>query len=219
MREADMNYGLAEGLSCCAVGRQIVILDLARDRYFMISGACDQAFKRFLQGPAFVDEDDIGLLRARNLLSANGASPSLCSARRPIRSALPTGNRTAAPNTVRAAIAYLRASWALKNRGLAATVARYRAMPSTLDHSGEESRRRATVMAFESLRLFFDSTDRCLPLSFAMAIELKRLRCRCDVVFGITVEPFRAHCWTQHQDQVLNDRLDHVLGFQPILVL
>lgn len=214
-----MNNGLAQGLSCCSIGSQIVFLDLPRDRYFMISGACEQAFKRFLQGPSSVDEEDIGLLRARRLLSTNGVSPSLCSARRPRRSALPTGNRTAVPNTVLAAIAYLRASWNLKNRGLAATVARYQATPSTLELAGEELRRQATVTAFESLRLFFDSTDKCLPLSFAMAFELKRLRCRCDLVFGITVEPFRAHCWTQQEDQVLNDRLDHVLGFQPILVL
>ncbi|WP_370584620.1 lasso peptide biosynthesis B2 protein [Novosphingobium sp. KA1] len=103
--------------------------------------------------------------------------------------------------------------------GLAALVARYRSTPFVGSGSDQALRRTAIVAAFQSMRLLLDPTDRCLPLSFAMAFEMKRSGCRCNVIFGITLEPFRAHCWTQFEDRVLNDRLDHVLDFKPILVL
>lgn len=217
--EPDVSYGLAEGLSFCVIGTRVIFLDLPRDRYFLLSGACEKAFKNYLRCPSDVAQEELELLRARTLLAADGFPPSACVVSLPSRSALNAGNRGIGWNVVLAAAAYFRASWLLKNRGLAEVVAHYRSVQFRVDPLGEESRRLATVSAFRSLRLILDPTDRCLPLSLAMAFELKRLRCHCDLVFGITLEPFRAHSWTQHKDQVLNDRLDRVLGFQPILVV
>ena len=39
-----------------------------------------------------------------------------------------------------------------------------------------------------------------------------------QIVFGVTM-PFAAHCWVQQGDVVLNDALDRVLRFRPIMVL
>jgi len=33
------------------------------------------------------------------------------------------------------------------------------------------------------------------------------------------VRPFQAHCWVQFEDHVLNDHLDNVRNFTPILIV
>ncbi|RYM07421.1 lasso peptide biosynthesis B2 protein [Sphingobium cupriresistens] len=42
---------------------------------------------------------------------------------------------------------------------------------------------------------------------------------RPDVVLGVQLGPFSAHCWVQHEDRLVNDRVDMVRTFTPILVL
>ena len=39
------------------------------------------------------------------------------------------------------------------------------------------------------------------------------------LVFAVMTRPFAAHCWVQLDETVLNDRLDHVRKFTPILVV
>jgi len=38
-------------------------------------------------------------------------------------------------------------------------------------------------------------------------------------VIGIRPDPFLAHCWVQHKGLVLNDDIDNVRTFTPILVI
>jgi hypothetical protein len=37
-------------------------------------------------------------------------------------------------------------------------------------------------------------------------------------VMGVSGRPFAAHCWVQVGDRVVNDTLDHVILFTPILI-
>lgn len=214
-----MGYGLAEGLSYCTVGPRTAFLDLPNDRYFVLSGACDRAFRDFVDDPTKTTAAELALLQSHQLVSPDGSAPSLCTQPRPVNSLFLDGFGGSPGDVPWAALSYFRASWRLRHWGLARTVEHYRLIPSSIELDDEESRRLAIVAGFRSLRLLVDPTDKCLPLSFAMAYELKRRRCRAAVVFGITLSPFRAHCWTQFGDLVLNDRLDRVLDFQPILVL
>jgi hypothetical protein len=46
---------------------------------------------------------------------------------------------------------------------------------------------------------------------------LDRRGARASIVFGVTGTPFKAHCWVQLGDQLLNDSLDNVTPFTPIL--
>ena len=39
------------------------------------------------------------------------------------------------------------------------------------------------------------------------------------MVFGVKLDPFEAHCWLQHADWLLNDRLDTIAAFSPVRVV
>jgi hypothetical protein len=49
-----------------------------------------------------------------------------------------------------------------------------------------------------------------------MARRLVRNGIGSAVMFGVMTRPFKAHCWVQIEDVVLNDSLDHVRLFTPI---
>lgn len=75
------------------------------------------------------------------------------------------------------------------------------------------------VRAFEYARLLRTAADRCLARSIALAGCLAAIGDRCHVVLGVTCPPFSAHCWAQQGDTVLNDTLEEVQRYTPILVV
>ncbi|MEJ6010773.1 lasso peptide biosynthesis B2 protein [Novosphingobium aquae] len=75
------------------------------------------------------------------------------------------------------------------------------------------------VRAFELARLLRSAADRCLARSIALALCLMRRRCAVQVVLGVKLSPFSAHCWVQSGEHVLNDSLEEVQRYSPILVL
>ncbi|MGB5779082.1 MAG: lasso peptide biosynthesis B2 protein [Allopontixanthobacter sediminis] len=75
------------------------------------------------------------------------------------------------------------------------------------------------IGAFEDARLLRTAADRCLSRSIALAACLAGHGDRARIVLGVHSPPFAAHCWTQHGDTVLNDSVEEVLRYQPILVV
>ena len=83
----------------------------------------------------------------------------------------------------------------------------------------KESGATRTVQAFEHSRLLRSAADRCLPRSIALSISLAARGCRTHVVLGVKLAPFAAHCWVQSASEVLNDSLEEVQRYTPILVV
>jgi hypothetical protein len=77
----------------------------------------------------------------------------------------------------------------------------------------------AVVKAFESGALIRSAVDRCLPRSIALARVLARYGCRCEVVLGVKLRPFAAHCWVQTEQLVLNESVEEAARYTPILIL
>ncbi len=75
------------------------------------------------------------------------------------------------------------------------------------------------VRAFDQARLLKTAANRCLPRSIAFALVLAGHGMRGTVVIGVRRSPFSAHCWVQSGAVVLNDTLDEVQRFTPLLVL
>jgi hypothetical protein len=79
---------------------------------------------------------------------------------------------------------------------------------------------RRHVMLFARLRpLAFTATNACLFDSLALAEFLARAGLFPNWIFGVTTEPFAAHCWLQHQNVVINDTPSYVCRYTPIMVL
>ncbi len=61
--------------------------------------------------------------------------------------------------------------------------------------------------------------DQCLSSSIALIDQLASAHLYPDLVIGVRMKPFGAHAWVQKDDTVLNDNIDTVLPYTPILVV
>lgn len=75
------------------------------------------------------------------------------------------------------------------------------------------------VAIFNSLRYTFPRNYLCLFDSLALFDFLSRYGLVADWVFGVHADPFEAHCWLQAHDVVLNDSVEHVSAFTPIMTV
>jgi len=215
-------YNFAPGISACRPAERLVLLDLPRDRYFALTEESDAALTRLIAGTA--DEDDLAMvatLADHGLLvpALAGTRPSLCPAIPPARTALalPTGRATRWQSAF-ATLAIIGARRALKSKGLAAVIADLRTRRPAADGGSVQALHRI-VAAFRGARGVISPLDQCLPRSLALARLLFRAGLLADVVVGVAVQPFRAHCWVQYGDELLVDDIDTVRRFTPILLL
>ena len=78
---------------------------------------------------------------------------------------------------------------------------------------------RAMITAFHACAYFVFAQERWLIQSVALLDQLRRRGQSADLVFGVMMSPFAAHCWVQQGGTVLNDTLDHAGLFSPILII
>lgn len=78
----------------------------------------------------------------------------------------------------------------------------------------------ATIIArFEYMALFLPVPILCLFRSFFLLHFLGWYGCTADWVFGVTLFPFRAHCWLASGDLLIGEKADRALQFSPIHVV
>ncbi len=75
------------------------------------------------------------------------------------------------------------------------------------------------VVTFARARQWAPIRPVCLLDALALLAFLQRRGLHADLVFGVIRQPFAAHCWVEAHGVVLNDRLDRVNEFTPILVI
>lgn len=78
---------------------------------------------------------------------------------------------------------------------------------------------RELVGVFHHLRPYYVRKYLCLYDSLALIEFLAHYRLFPTWVFGVTAEPFGAHCWVQGKDRILNDTTDYVRTFTPIMAV
>lgn len=72
---------------------------------------------------------------------------------------------------------------------------------------------------FDRLRPWYPRTYLCLFDSLALIEFLARNDVFPTWVFGVRTAPFHAHCWVQQGEVVLNEPLDRVRSFTPIMAI
>lgn len=73
------------------------------------------------------------------------------------------------------------------------------------------------VNSYHHLKPLYTSVNHCLFDSLVMVEYLASQSLYVDMCFGVSTNPFLAHCWVQYGKWVLNDRLDYVVSMEPIM--
>lgn len=215
-------YDFAPGISACRPAERLILLDLLRDRYFALNDESEAALSHLIAEN--VEDPDLpviaGLVAQGLLMHApEGVCPSLCPAVRTARAtlalqAVPTSRWEGGLATM----AVIGARRALRRKGLAAAIGDLRGRRPAAD-SGATQALHQIVAAFRAARGVISPLDQCLPRSLALARRLFRAGLLPELIIGVAVQPFRAHCWVQYGDQLLVDDIDTVRQFTPILLL
>jgi len=123
-------------------------------------------------------------------------------------------NMARAVSLTRAMLTFRTLEW-ITNRF---TVRRQRALGHSRNYNNRELHDVASM--FHRLRLFFYTPlDACLFDTIAFGEFLALYRFFPTWVFGVAVEPFRAHCWLQNRSTLLSGNLRSVLDYEPIAVV
>lgn len=216
---------LRPGISFCRVGDRLIFLDIVADRYFCLSADAENSFVQLTAGADKPAPDGVAHLVAQGLLieRPDGVAPAPC-----IPPDDPEGSLLDGPLPRVGLLPVMTALHAIgiarlrvKALGLNAVLAaierrKGRISGVPMDRPAHVAR---TVAAFERASRIATALDDCLNQSVAVAARLLTQGLRPDLVLGVRLGPFNAHCWVQYKDQLVNDRLDMVRMFTPILVV
>lgn len=216
-----MHWQLAPGTGYCEVGGDLVFLDLSRDRYFALRGEDRAAFDRLRYGGAN-DSDAMTRLVATGLIVRCAGEPNLA----PTRLAIPEVDlsamidvRSSIAMGMRSAFALRWARKAMRPERIAATVTRLASAKRHIGVPGAEAAVRAVAASYAASRWLAGTAPRCLV--DALALD-RILLARClpvSLVFGVHLNPFRAHCWLQTPEAIISGTAAEARNFTPILVV
>ncbi|MDR7256287.1 hypothetical protein J2X47_000448 [Sphingomonas sp. BE270] len=217
-------YRLRDQLHYCYSGGRAIFLDATDGRYFCLPATGETAFLAFHKGDA--NDDQVGWLRSKNILiEPDGRlghnSPSTRGILVPSEQLEFLGRPTAL-DIMAATMARVMVQALLKHRGFEwayRSVIAAKAKHGSTAESDDSQDPAAIAAAFQATDLLMGNTNRCLPRSLAflrLCITRGHLP---SLVLGVRTNPFTAHAWVQIGNKVLNDTVDKVRVFTPILVL
>ncbi|MGD9711856.1 MAG: lasso peptide biosynthesis B2 protein [Thermomicrobiales bacterium] len=193
-----------------------VFLDVERDRYFCLPSQLNQAFVRtVVDGEAMLSAhvERLRALGIERLVPGDFAS-------RPDIQAIPT--KEIAPSDRASSMLWASAAqWLVQSRlkrwRFARLLARERGRTPGPSHNASDQTLANLHAAFRRASLWMGEADQCLARSIAFRMLAFRLGLAPTLVLGIKLDPFAAHCWVQMGDCVVNDSLERVRGFTPIV--
>jgi hypothetical protein len=231
-------YTFREHAYTCVAGGHLVFLDVQRDKYLCLDLETTATLLPYLRGRSLIFRDPLvfecatgaGVARTlaeleqRNLLALqplDQAAPGVEQVAVPTRSICgATGDkqhRTAA-GACEVLLAVTRSAVMLRWRTLAKTVSHVTQRRRSAAVSRADVGHESLLQRFASSRSRFGRTDACLPNSLALLDFLAIHGLYPKLVFGVSMRPFQAHCWVQHEGTILGDTLERVSQFTPIMV-
>jgi len=209
---------LQDQVHAAAVDDDLVFLDTRADRYLCLLG----------QGAAY--DPDTRVLRlsdpaeASDLMSAGLCEPAAVCAPidQPLRPPTPrlTARRLSYPlpkwmDLSDAAVSWLDLTIHYRGRPLPQILATTQRRAVELH---PDDRLFELVDSFHRWIPYAPVSGKCLLRAFMLLRFLRRHGRDAFWVFGVATWPFRAHCWLQVEDVVLDDDVERVRAFTPILV-
>jgi hypothetical protein len=235
-------YFLQRHAYLCQASGDFILLDLRRNRYLAVPRRTAHCLSRVVVGwprrwvcgndttsDSTEVESSIHQLLCSELLTADArigkrADPvrAAC-ARSSLRERSDCGTNKAPTRLGTTALALFVSAIALRVVPLQTIVKAARAGQRRADRFGIDDSRSAletAVRAFDAARPWFlTSRNRCMLESLALLTFLRWRGFHPQWIFGVRAAPFAAHCWLQWQDIVLNDTVEHVSTFTPIMIV
>ena len=212
----------------CLADNHYVFLDLRNDEYMCLGRAQTEEFREMLDGSRPLDDDSVIVktLLDKHLFvedEADGKQPIPETVESPSASLI-----TGAADRPRPAIRPLHvlrffaasgaASWNLRFQSIEDTVRKVeRRKLANRDVPADRSRVIELFTIFQALRPYYPRPYLCLFDSLALVHFMARFGVFPEWVYGVKLEPWGAHCWVQSHDLVVNDIVDNVNGYTPIM--
>jgi hypothetical protein len=224
----------------CAVDDQVVVLDLKRDRYLSLDTGSSALLRPhvnllasrqgFLEGD---EQSPLGKvlfrLCANGILCAAGTPAAAAEPRCPlicpqseIAPRAPLGERACSHDLLRYIASVMSAKWALRVYPLHRIVLSERRKKVTQGGACavfDMARAGRLCGIYSRLRVIATGPTQCLFDALALRLFLSKYELFPDWIFGVRLNPFAAHCWLQHGDTLVNDSLDSVRRFTPIMAV
>lgn len=233
-------YFLSPHVYACETGAGAVLLDARSQRYIAIGPQQLQTLRHIVRNwpgskeadpapPADPDQLAAIWLR-RGLLTTEPpdsqdlarCEPSVEQPARELGLADVLSARSTATHAVRTFLAWASASYALRARRFGAVVSTVRGRKAQQAPHQDSSPAAMTELAaiFCKLRpLFFTTRAACLLDSLTLIELLAQYGHYPQWIIAVSSPPFAAHSWVQLGDMVLNDALERITTYRPILVV
>ena len=220
-----MAYQLKQGISFCTVAGRCIFLDVPSDRYFALAEDAEASFLKLVEGRALTKSDLEVLSRLggtgpltivdgeQSALATRNAPPAVGS----LLDHLP--GRSGVSETVRALWHLRSAERSLRRLGLAGALTKVAARKQNAPGGVSQGRVEAVAAGFRAASAFSTKLDQCLPRSLAVAARLLAIGGKPDLIIGVKLQPFQAHCWVQIEGQLVNEWQEVASAFTPILAL
>lgn len=237
------SYFLSKHAFVCVSGSRVVLLDLESDRYLDLDAGRARSLEGVVAGwPVFRGDDinppppEVGKKVAASMLRrgllttdhSRGKTASPLTVVAPRDSALGSFDDEEGEARIgwrHAGVffwAVIAAALRLRCRSIewiVADVCKRKAASIESLHGGGGPTLKELVHIFDRLRSFtYSARDACMFDSLALLYFLLRLGFQPRWVIGVRSSPtFTAHCWLQDGGTVLNDIVDHVAVYTPIM--
>lgn len=233
-----LSYFLSRHAFFCLADNHYVFLDLRSDEYLCLGRTHTNAIKGLLNGHQTTDEhsadvsDPDAVLRAllkkellvKDALDGKPVTPTFAD--------VPTASMKEYSNVSRSRISsahvwnfFAASATASKDlrwgtieqtvRKVAARKSAYIANKATVNNSKIAD----LFEIFRTFRPYYPRGYLCMFDSLALLHFLARYGVFPQWVYGVKLEPWAAHCWVQVGDLVVNDIVDNVRGYVPIMII
>ena len=220
-------YALRPGLHYAVSNGRVAFLDVARDRYFCLPTGLEPAFLQSIG-----NEDDLDPAVARDLVAHHVLVQALPATEpyapahplQPTSSLLEGSTPPAGCKGGSLGVLAVVARTCLREKVLpfSARLAHLKVGKSRAGSSPPASEippLEEAVHRFVRYRPLAPVERSCLRDSLALADYLVARGHLPELVIGVMMDPFAAHCWLQSGQMVLNDGVDRPASFSPILVV
>ena len=227
-----MYYVIADHIHLCAIKNGIVVLDLLKDKYQCVRGEGAGLLNQFIDSNGAMLNSEVSAKQEKiiQVLSSKGwVAQAKARQHRLFGESTPCVRELSSIGAEQShkKLDMARAMWAmlsahidLKYRSINLNVTRYKAQKARgIKVQLDLIQAQHLVHTFNYTRPYFPRSKICLFDSYALLKYLAAYSFFPDWIFAIIEMPFAAHCWVQYDDEVLNDSLDIVRPYQPILVV